>query len=322
MLKNKLASAIVLSSLLVSVLPSTVIAQEKEEIVVTSPGGKKSVTVEDNSTQSSNQMMILFMERLKSGNVKEARDTAKAMIRDVDLYEDSKNTDYKTFYSEMEKELYVMKNQKDLVGKKLEWLEKPFADGYYFLSVLDFQEKKYSSALENMSKCIYWNPVHSPYYCERGFMLLNAGEQTNVLDALIAYEKALELADNEEDFAAALRGLAFVNVSRGRFDVAMACLVLSKEYDNERPDADEEILEIKSVVPVFTDDFTAKEARQILKENGIQTTYSQEHSKVLVSIASTLTKPEEKEDAMMLLERALYLDPTNTEAAKKMKSFQ
>ena len=73
---------------------------------------------------------------------------------------------------------------------------------------------------------------------------------------------------------------------------------------------------------MFTDDFTAKEARQILKENGIQTTYSQEHSKVLVSIASTLTKPEEKEDAMMLLERALYLDPTNTEAAKKMKSFQ
>lgn len=269
-----------------------------------------------------NQMMMVATERFKNGDLAEARKVANELIAGADEFTDTDKTEYKTFYSQIEKELYVHKNANS--GKDVVWVDARFADGYYFLSVLDFQEGKYSSSIDNMQKCICWNPMHSAYFCERGYIYLNAQESGSLVSAQIAYEKALELADNEEDFAAALRGLAFVMTEKSDFNTAIACLVLSKEFDPENPTTDEQITYIRGNYPFMTSDMKVDEARKALKEKGIQTTYSHQHVEVLLKMASgyNLSVPEEKERAKLLLMHARELEPQNKEVVEKFKAIK
>lgn len=279
---------------------------------------------EESNTNSSidkyNQMMMVFVERLRSGNVKEARKIANDMTSFSKNYKDDAKTEYKNFYSDIEKELYSLKNKDN--KKKVVWVNEPIADGYYFLAVIDFQEKQYKDAIENIQKCIFWNPVHSAYYCERGFIFLNSGFDSNIINAQVAYEQALEYANNEEDFASALRGLGFVFTARGQFEESAASMILSKEYDANSTDADAHILYLKRLIPSFDFNMSANEARKILKEAKIQTSFSPDHVNVLIKMANSFTKPEEKERAIIFLRTAQLLDPNNTEVTKKLKALQ
>lgn len=83
-----------------------------------------------------------------------------------------------------------------------------------------------------MQKAISWNPVRSAFYAERGFMFLRKNSGADIVGAQIAYEKALELADNPEDFAAALRGLAFVLVERRELEKALGSVKGNDIYTN------------------------------------------------------------------------------------------
>ena len=58
---------------------------------------------------------------------------------------------------------------------------------------------------------------------------------------------------------------------------------------------------------------TFEKAKQILKSRKIQTTYSPEHAKILVKLASEFKIPEQKEKAIAYLTGALILDPQNQE---------
>ena len=289
-------------------------------LVAAEQGETNSENTNDNAIDKYNQMMMVFVQRLKSGNVAEARKIAKEIADYSKNYKDDANTEYKSFYSNIEKELYILKNKDN--KKKVVWVEEPIADGYYFLAVIDFQEGKYKEAIEDIQKCISWNPVRSPYYCERGFIFLNSGKDPDAINAEVAYLQALEYANNEEDFASALRGLSFALAARNEFDVSMAAMVLSKEFERNSVDADEHILRLKKLIPNYDFEMNAKKARQILKENKIQTTYSPEHVRVLIKLASALKKPEEKEKAIIFLTHAQMLEPMNVEVMNKLKDLQ
>ncbi len=267
-----------------------------------------------------NQMMMVFVQRLKSGNVAEARKIAKDMAAFSQKYKDTDSVEYKSFYSNIEKELYLLKNKDN--KKKVVWVEEPIADGYYFLAVLDFQDKHYKDAISNIQKCIFWNPVRAAYYCERGFIFLNTTPESDLLSAQVAYEQALEYADDEETFASALRGLSFVFADKNQFEESVAAMILSKEFEPNSVEADEHLIRMKNLISGFDFNMSAKKAKEVLQKSNVQTTYSPEHVKVLIKLASELKMPEEKEKAKVFLTRALMLDPQNKEAISKMKNLQ
>ena len=64
-----------------------------------SAAADSTITIDKN-----NQMMLVFVERLKSGNTKEARKIAQEMADFSKKYKDDANTEYKNFYSNIEKE--------------------------------------------------------------------------------------------------------------------------------------------------------------------------------------------------------------------------
>ena len=279
---------------------------------------KKEETIDN--IEKGNQMMIAFMERIKIGDLEGARKIANDMISPAEKIKDTATTEYKCFYSQTEKEYYLLKNKGNT--QKVEWVQEPIADGYYLLAVLDFQEKLYKDSLEHISNCIFWNPVRAPFYCERGFLYLYAGEEKDLVNAQVAYEKAIELANNAEDMGAALRGVANVMIAKGDIPVAVAAIVVSKEYDSEHPDSSEQLLHIKRNYPNIDSDIGIREAKKTLKENNIQYEYSHSHVEVLLKMASELKMPEEKEKAIVLLEQARILEPKNVELLNKLKAIQ
>ena len=280
-----------------------------------SAAADSTITIDKN-----NEMMLVFVERLKSGNMKEARKVAQEMADLSKKYKDDATTEYKSFYSNIEKEYYLLKNKDS--KKKVVWVPEPIADGYYFLAVMDFQEKKYKDAVDNIQKCITWNPVRAPYYCERGFIFLNSGVSADYVSAQVAYEQALECADNEEDFASALRGLGFAFASMNELEESAAAMILSQRFVSDNPDAKEHLLRLKNLVPSFDFNMDIKKATKILKESKIQTTFSPEHAVVLLKIVSEMKMPEEKERALAFLISANMIDPSNKAVEQKLKEIQ
>lgn len=275
----------------------------------------KSETIDRN-----NQMMVVFMERFNSGNMKEARKIASDMAAFSEKYKDTDMLEHKSFSTPIERELYLMKNQGST--KKVQWVEEPVADGYYLLAVLDFNERKYQDALDNMQKCVFWNPVRSSYFSERGFMYLNAGYLSDVVSAQVAYEKAIELASDESSMGAGLRGIGYVMGAKNDLEAAVAAFYLSKEFDSVSPEADEGILYIKRLFPEIDFNMTIAEAKKVLRENNIQLGYSPEHVKVLLKLASEAKLPEEQEKAEIFLSYAKILEPQNAEVEKRLKALR
>ena len=313
MLKRSLNLFIIFTALLLS-FECRLNAQETA-VPAVSAAADSTITIDKN-----NQMMLVFVERLKSGNYKEARKIANEMAGFSNKYKDDAMTEYKSFYSDIEREYYLLKNKGS--KKKVVWVPEPIADGYYFLAVMDFQEKKYQDAVDNIQKCIIWNPVRAPYYCERGFIFLNSGIYADYVSAQVAYEQALECADNEEDFASALRGLGFSFAAMNQLEESAAAMILSQKYVPDSPDAKEHLLRLKNLVPSFDFNMDTKKAKKILYDSKIQTTFSPEHATVLLKLVNEMKMPDDKEKALAFLVSANRIDPGNKAVENKLKEIQ
>ncbi|MDD3148762.1 MAG: hypothetical protein PHD82_15815, partial [Candidatus Riflebacteria bacterium] len=250
------------------------------------------------------------------------RDIADEMVFGNEKFVDTDRKVFKSFHSAMEKELFLLNEQRSGGSREVEWVEQPISDGFYFLAILNFQENKHEEALAAMQKAIFWNPVRSAFYAERGFMFLRKNNGPDIIGAQIAYEKALELADNQEDFAAALRGLAFVLVERRELEKALACLVVSKEFDANDDSADEEIQFIKRADPALVDTMTLPRARDVLKDGKILYTYSPDHTTVLMKLADSMESPEDTQKAILLLKKAKEMSPKNAEVKSRLQKLQ
>ncbi len=281
-----------------------------------------SQTVKADPVVLTNQMMLVFMERMKTGNLKEARDIANEMVFGSEKFQDTDQKVFKSFHSAMEMELFKVLEQRAGSKRDIDWVEQPISDGYYFLAILDFQEGKHEEALANLQKAIFWNPVRSAFFAERGFMFLRKNSGADIVSAQVAYEKALELADNPEDFSAALRGLAFVLVERRELQKALACLIVSKEFDADESDADEEIQFIKGIDQGLVASMNLKTARDVLKNAKILSTYAPEHVQVLVKLADSYKSPQDASKVVLLLKKANEMEPGNTEVANRLKTFE
>ena len=282
----------------------------------------KKTEKEVNSIAVANQMMLVFMERMKTGNTDKAREVALQMIQGHKNFESKLNEEYKSFSSTFEKVLYELMQKRAGSKKFVRWAEQPISDGFYFLAMLDFQAGDHDKALTNLQRAIFWNPVRSAFYVERGFMLLKKKSGPDYLMAQIAYQKALELADNSEDFAAALRGLAFVFAERRRYDHALACLVVSQKFEPNNMDAEQEMVFIRKQAPaLFTSLDSLAKAEQVLKKNKILHTFNPIHVQVLTKLADSYLASKKNKEAEALLKRALEMEPKNITVQNKLKQF-
>ncbi|EKD80930.1 MAG: hypothetical protein ACD_39C02088G0002 [uncultured bacterium] len=269
-----------------------------------------------------NQMMMVFMERMKAGNYPEAREIANQMIFGHDSFKSTETKEYKSFHSMMEKELYLLLEGRQGRKPEVEWVEQPISDGFYLLSILDFQENKHEEALANMQRAVFWNPVRSAFYSERGFMLLRNSAGPNVLMAQVAYLKALELADNAEDFAAALRGLSFIFLERRMPDVALACLLVVKQIQPQDSEIEEELFFIRRNFPGLYESMDLAGARKTLSDNRILAGYSPDHVQVLIRLADSFKSPKDAPYAISLLHRAREMSPKNQEVARRLQVLE
>ncbi len=269
-----------------------------------------------------NQMMMVFMERMKAGNFAEAREIADQMIFGHENFRATESKEYKSFHSIMEKELYHLLEGRQGSKKEVVWVEQPISDGFYLLAMLDFQEGKHEDALANMQRAVYWNPVRSAFYCERGYMLLRNNTNPNPLMAQVAYSKALELADNPEDFAGALRGLAFILLERRQPDVALACLLVAREFTPGENDVEEELFFISRNFPTLYAGMDTAGARQILKKNRILDDYAPEHVQVLLRLADKFKDPQDAPRVVSLLHRAREMAPKNQEVNRRIQLLE
>ncbi|MEW6712656.1 MAG: hypothetical protein AB1403_22755 [Candidatus Riflebacteria bacterium] len=269
-----------------------------------------------------NQLMLVFMERMKNRDYKEAREIANEMIFAHDKLADTDTVEHKSFHSAMEFELYKMRQIKNNESKEVKWVEQPVSDGFYLLAMLDFQEGNHDQALASLQKAINWNPVRSAFFAERGFMLLKNNKGSDYLMAQIAYKKALELADNGEDFAAALRGLAFIAVERGHLAEGLAFLIVSKQFDPTNLDAEEELVFIRRADPDLFGSMSLTNAKELMRKNGYQTTYSPEHIQVLMRLADNFSTKKAADKAVLFLKKAREMDPENAEIKQKLQSIE
>jgi len=262
------------------------------------------------------------MERMKAGNLDEARNIAMDMIFGHEKFVDSSTEEHRSFSSLMEKKYYEKEAVKDGRNVKVNWIAQPISDGFYFLAMVSFQKGKPAEALDYLQKAISWNPVHAAFHVERGFMLLHQEEKPDLGMVQASYLRALELADNFVDFAAALRGMGFTLIEKGDFEGAMACYLRAKLYDPSDKIADKEIDFIKGIAPNAGKDLDGTKAAAVLANRRIPSGIDPIHVKILLEIADEMAAKKSIKEEKAVLRRLLTLDPQNQQAKQRLNSLK
>jgi len=300
--------------------PSLSYCQTVEAVKQLAPASHKVdlATQSVDPTVLSNQMMITIMERMKAGNYPEAKKIALDMILDCDKYVDTPENEYRSFATLMEKKLYEIYQARE--GKKgtVHWVQQPIADGFYFLAMIAFQEQKLEEAKQYLQKAINWDPMRSAFYMERAYFMIANSETSELAMVMASYLKALELADNFEDFAAAMRGLGYVFVDKGDIEAGLACYLVSLTFEPANMTAKKEIDYIRSLNPELVKSLDASKSAAILSERKVPSRMDTVHIKVLLSIADEPSVQKRPKELKAILKQALLLDPNNVEVKNRL----
>ncbi|MBF0546321.1 MAG: tetratricopeptide repeat protein [Candidatus Riflebacteria bacterium] len=273
--------------------------------------------IQDQTILRSNQLMLATMEKIKSGNLVEARKLVMEMIKDKDKYPDTPTEVFRAFASNIEKKFFELELKKEGNKAKVNWLKEPIADGFYLLAILDFQENHIKEALENIQFAISWNPDRSAFHSERGYIILNQGNSELAM-GLSSYLRALETAYTTEDFATAMRGVGFVLVERGDLEGAMAAYQVAKKFDPQNPVAEQEIRFILEKMPTLKEKINLSSAYGLLKNRGIPTGISKLFVPIILEISDELVGFAKKSELAALLKIAYQIDPENAEIKKRL----
>lgn len=271
----------------------------------------------------SNQMMITVMERIKAGNYAEARAVAKDMVFGSEKLADTPTSITRSFSNLMGKKVYEKMLAKDGRGNvEVTWTQQPIADGYYFLAMISFQEGKPDEALELLQKAIFWDPVRAAFHIERGFMMHHQKAPVEAATIFITYLKALELADNPQDFAAALRGVGYLFIERRDLKPGLACYLLSRRLDPDDQTAIRQIDYIRARSPGLVKEMDETKAAAVLKAANVPPTYNSVHAQVRLEIADEIKGSQKAAEAKAILTEALRLDPNNPEVIRRLKALK
>ncbi|MBF0406285.1 MAG: hypothetical protein HQM10_02940 [Candidatus Riflebacteria bacterium] len=275
----------------------------------------------DNVIFQSNQMMLALMDQMKNGNLKEARNIAIQMIEGNEKYLDTQKEVFRAFANNIEKKMFELELRKEGNNAKVVWVTQPIADGFYFLSIIDFTEKKFNESFENIQKAISWNPVRSAFHSERGFIILNQPDSLDLAMAMTSYMKAAETAYTKEDFATAMRGIGYVFIEKGDLEAAVSAYMISKRFDPQNTVADQEISFINTKKPDLSKSIDINAAAAILNKRGISPIVSKSHVAAILDIVNEIKVIAKKSEIVSLLKLAREIDPNNPEINNHLESF-
>lgn len=284
--------------------------------------GNASAPTEVDGVVLSNQMMITIMERMKGHNFAEARTIALQMIEGAEKIVDTPEREFRAFSSAMGKKLYEIQAKREGRNVEVVWVQQPVADGFYFLAMIDFQEGKPREALENLQKAIGWDPVRSAFHVERGFIQLQQPDGGDLALTMASYLKGAELADNAEDFSAAMRGIGYVLVEKSDLETAMAAYIVARRFDPANLASQKEIDFIKSQNPSAGKDLDEAKAAALLQQKSLPNTIAKVHSDVLLAIAGELDPAKNGKQVKALLKRALTIDPGNNAIQQRLSTLK
>lgn len=273
------------------------------------------------TTEIDNTMLLGITSLFRSGNYAEARKGATSLVANAGNIQDSATVHYRCFASQPEKALYEIMQERAGGTVRVEWLPEPIAEGFYFLGMISFHEGKNQEALGFMQQAIQWSPTRAAFHSERAYMLLNSGESFDLAMAMASYLKALEMSDNESDFALALRGLGFCHIERQNMEVALACYLRSQAYDPDNTAAKEEISFINASHPGLAEQMNDNQVLQMLRNNSIPERIAPIHADALLRFADQLPNSgQHKKQLLAVLRRAAKIAPEHPEVAKRLKA--
>lgn len=268
----------------------------------------------------SNQMMITFMERFKAGAFDKCREIAQQMILGEEKYQDTATQEFKAFNNPFEKMLRERRLQRNGQTLTVNWVQQPIADGHYFLALLALQAGDPEKAAQEIDRAVFWNPVRAAFFNEKAFILLNQ-KTPRLQDAQVAYLFALELADNLEDFAAALRGLGFIYVEKNEADVARACYLQSMVYEPKNEAARGQLALLTEHFPGIAERVTPADAPGILAKRQIPSKIDPLPIQLLSEMAGRVSLTSNKRDVLAILKRILTLDPSNAKVRQQFEAL-
>lgn len=210
----------------------------------------------------------LGVELFQNGEYAEATTKFEQYIKEITKLKKETEDEWYTFNNAIEFLLYAQNNKTD---KKVVDVNYRCNTAYYFLAMIDFENRNHEEAIKKLNKALKWNP------CDIKSMFEKAENYKASGDLKKYYTSTLDLFDNIysiNDLARYYRNLGYYFIEEKEWDLAKAMYLYSVRFDNN-PVALQELKYILS--KSGNDTLPAKEdLKDILKENRIPTFISKE----------------------------------------------
>lgn len=169
----------------------------------------------------------------------------KALVTKVEdleksgMFQDDTVSMYFTFNGFFEELLYITRNKPK---KDVRRSEIPFAEIYLQYGSLLFELKRYEEAREMLRKAMRWNPCSAQIAFEYAETYKVIGDLEGFLQVSI---NTFKVAYTPDTVARCYRNLAFYFVEKELWSEAMACNLMSLQYDHNSPNAMSEMYYIQ-----------------------------------------------------------------------------
>ena len=178
-------------------------------------------------------------------NYKKAYTLIKALVEDVEnlekegVFQDDSVNMYFNFNNPFEEILYRFRNEPE---KDIHISDIPFAEIYLRYGSLLFEMERYKDAQEILKKAIRWNPCSAQIAFEYAETFKVIGDLESFFEISV---NTLKIAYTPESVARCYRNLAFYFVEKELWSEAMACNIMSLQYEPDSKNAMSEMYYIQ-----------------------------------------------------------------------------
>ena len=183
-------------------------------------------------------------------------------IEALNAFEDDKVSEYHDFEEWFEEVLYQYRSKTE---KDLRHAQIPYREMYLLYGVLLVELKRIPEAQEALKKGLRWNPVCFRMMSEYIETYKMSGDLEQFF---ILTKEAFKIAFRPTDLARCYRNLGYYFVEKKLWSEAIACNLLSLEYDNEAKAAQSELYYINNATDGKIPEPSIEEVKEYGKKYG------------------------------------------------------
>lgn len=245
----------------------------------------------ENEELQSDDLYEKAVDLYQTGKYELATEKFEQYVKEITkLKKESDDEEWYTFNNCVEFILYAQNNKTD---KKIMDMNYKCNTAYYFMAMIDFENKNYEEAIKKLNKALKWNPYDIK-------VLFEKAENYKVMgDLKKYYTSTLDLFDkiySMEDLARYYRNLGYYFIEEKQWDLAKAMYLYSVRFENN-PVA---LQELKYILAKSNNEtLPAKEdLKDILKENRIPTFIDKNVIKSINSIQEKIINEHDEKTAV------------------------